>query len=454
MAQHHEFGGSRLPYLDDCRAFESRPSDDNESAQEGTELHDYAQKAVEAYMSKEIEKDKLCLHAQTAMRRDGYEEDQIEAVNFCLYEVQDILKNYNVVEIWTEEYLTIKEPNGKVVNFGSGDLILIVQAEKGKFAFLIDYKFGRVKVKPAPVNLQGHSYAVALMQMAEDVDHVVIKFLQPRIYYKTDVTIYRGEIADYYDKIITIIDQASMQERPRTPNKACAYCKHAGTCGALANVTAKASAGDDLPMPISFQSTELTQPEEIAKAWWCMKRIDDMRDALKGKVHELAEAGADLSFNYHEQYISFHVSTFPARRELGDAVLIHDALKDSLSAPQILSCCDLKISRLEELYGTVAVERYKKRRAQTEKLIKDTKELRKRAKAKNDGAGMAKADAELVRLNEDLRMLKENRVTKKSSKEQMYQTLEMEGLVSRSEVPVKRINMHVTDIATNALDID
>jgi hypothetical protein len=368
--------------------------------------------------------------------------------------VQEVLKAHNVIALWTEEYLTITEPNGTVVNFGSGDLAVICQGDGIKYAFMIDYKFGRVKVKPAPVNKQGHSYAVALLQMEPSLDHVIVKFLQPRIYYKTDVTIYRGEVAEYYDKIVTVIDEASMPDPPRTPNKACAYCAKSGACGALANVTALASRGEGLPTPPTFESTELTRGDEVAKAWWCMKRVDDMREALKDKVHEMHAAGEDLSFQHGDSYISFQVATFQARRELGNAVEIQQALDGHLSVPQILSCCDVKLTKLEAIYCSLAVEKYTKEYAEAKELLKTWKGLRKTAKKDNNGPALAQADLNLEVVETRIRFYKDNRVTKKSAKEQLIQILESEDLAPRGEVPVKRINMHVTDIATNTIDID
>jgi hypothetical protein len=454
--QHHTFGGSRLPYLDDCRAFESRGGGST-AATDGTEDHTICESALIAYTKGHIKLDEILNWSHGTMISLEYEEDRIECVLWALRHVVDAIIATKPYRIDLERRITIKEPSGNVVNFGSADVVLHFERhDKKKCALLFDYKYGRVKVKPAPMNLQGHSYSIGLLQEEPELHSATARFLQPRIYFDTEVTIDRDELADYYDRIIHVIDGASVKNPPQTPSKSCDYCKHAaeGTCSALANLTALIARGADMPVPPTFDAGMLTTPQDVAKAFWCIKRVESLQKPLRDRITELLKLEGAISFIHGETEVQFTIGYQRARREVGDAAHVFEILQGILSPQQIMSCADLRIGALEDIYASTKVEEYRLAVENLQAQLDRNKEDKKRAKASKDGAKLAQADYWINELTGQLRNLKELRVTKEEAKKTLTDLLESEGAVSRSDVSVPRVLMKLRSLNYNAIDVE
>jgi len=448
MSEHHEFGGSRLPYLEDCRGFVSKKGGST-AASEGTLLHDVCEGAMGMYVEKEVDLDGVIPWANMYMDNLALDDFQKEAVFWCLNRVVDSIRPLQVTEILLEEKLTTREPNGAIVNFGSADIIIKYLRSDDKICALMDdYKFGRVKVKPAPINLQGHSYATSIFQMDQQVQDMCVRFLQPRVGYDTYNFINREELPEYYDKVVTIIDESRMANPMLTPNKACAYCQRAedGTCVALANLSALAARGDTLPIPPTFDVDRLEEPTDVAKAYWCIKRVEAITDGLKSHATRLAAEGHDLSFIHGDHEVTFKLGWQSEKRELGDAALIAQELSNILTPQQVLGCCDLKISKIEELYCMYMVEQFQRDYAKAKEDLKGWKDYKKAAKKEKDGVTLAKCDQYIPELEARVASFKKNRVTKKSSKAALNFQLAAAGLIQQGDSKLPRLYMSTRSI--------
>jgi len=413
-------------------------------------LHEFCQEAVEHYAAGKCDAKGIYEFAQGRMIAADLNEEQMTSVNWCLHRVAETIESHHVTGVWTEEYVTIRQPDGGVVNFGSADLILFYNKGGKKYAILIDYKFGRVKVDPAPTNRQGHSYAIALLQSkdCQDVEAVTVRFLQPRIGYDTEAMVQRNEVPDYYDSIVQLIDDASMPNPPKTPCKACAYCKFAdeGSCEALANMTAIASRCEDLPMPPTFEEGLLEHPQDFAKAYWCMKKVEPYFYGIKKKCLELAEAGEDMSFMHNGEFVEFVVAYSKSKRELGNAGEIFEALEGTLSPEQLMACAEIRVTKLEDVYGNIKVDEYKESVTTVKAEIQHWKDVKKKAKKEKDSHNMAQADYHGDNCKEKMATLKEFRITKANSKESLEQILSAEGLITRSDAKIAKIIMKTKQI--------
>lgn len=211
--EHHGHGGSALARQEICpfsyKAEQSYENETNEHSERGTLLH----KACETSDLSEL----------------NYEDK--EQCIWAMERVVEIASNHNVVKAFKEKKLEIKNENGDVLNFGTADVLLIVEDEYGEQkVVVIDYKFGFAPVS-VKNNIQLQSYGVGACQEfgLTKCDYWII---QPALAYCACDSF--DDVNVPYQRIVNTILETEVENPKVNPDKeACKYCKHRLDCQAV-----------------------------------------------------------------------------------------------------------------------------------------------------------------------------------------------------------------------------
>ena len=118
--------------------------------------------------------------------------------------------------------------NENVLTYGTADLIL--QADDA--LYLVDYKFGKMRVDEPTENLQLRAYAAAALQKYKNYEVCKYIIIQPKQTYKWG-HLDKAQIGTVVDEVKNIINECNIYEasgkiRPHVDS--CVFCKHFGTC--------------------------------------------------------------------------------------------------------------------------------------------------------------------------------------------------------------------------------
>src|ERR1044071_5284863 len=173
--KHHQFGPSRMGYLDECAGFTSQAGT-NEAAEEGTFLHDLMDK-----MLQQVVKGRA---ATTAEQVEGWvskshelTDEQKDSLSFCCRKLDKFIAK-KPAQILCEIDVKVTRTNGNNLNHGFLDVLFIYSNGIG---ILVDFKFGYGAVPSAPRNLQGFNYSIGALQQFKDLQGIGICFIQPRL---------------------------------------------------------------------------------------------------------------------------------------------------------------------------------------------------------------------------------------------------------------------------------
>lgn len=159
---------------------------------------------------------------------DGLDEFDKSQCYWALEQVIDICSNYNIIEAYREKRVSIKDASGKVLSYGTADILLVVECGDGKRKIIvIDYKFGHSQVY-VKNNIQLQSYGVGGCQEFNATECIYWIVQPAREYCDCDSF---SDVNVPYKRICDIIE-ATEQENPlANPSKeACKYCKHRFNC--------------------------------------------------------------------------------------------------------------------------------------------------------------------------------------------------------------------------------
>lgn len=409
--QHHKYGMSKLNYLDACAGYTARGGT-SQAAEDGTRLHEIMDKVVAELQTCAVIKANAAL--RSVLENETISEDEEFYLESCCKELDYWLAK-PWVRIIREENVAILRPDGTELNNGYFDVAIFLSEEN---VVLFDWKFGWIPVPPAEGNLQGMGYSTAFLQKYPKLKTVGFVFVQPKLHKTTRAAYRREQLPEMYQRIRDVIARVENPEKTLRPGMYCDYCAVASTCTALLNPAAKAVAiHEGLPMPTTFTGLQINTPEEAARALYVLDRLEVLiqQSGLKERAKELARNnGGVLSSEVAPgQHVVVELRCRNAGRTVNSPALIADALKDVLTPEQVLSACDPKITRLEEIFADTLVTQ---RKAEADAVL---------------AAGGTKEQAKSIR------------ITKKQAREILSSTLHAEGLLSAPGGQVEYLKVRV-----------
>jgi hypothetical protein len=423
---HHKYGMSKLNALDACAGFTSR-NEVTEAAQDGTRKHDIMERIAQRLINRLKNKKKLSARQELSdLLESGdvfVDDDERTELEFCCDDIDEWLK-YKATDLLVEIKVTIRHPDGKELNHGYLDIVLIFD----DIAVLIDYKFGWIPVPPAEGNLQGMGYSTALFQEKPALKTIKVVFSQPRLNRRTKCTYKREQLFDMYSRIKGVIAKAEDPNKHLKINPYCDFCELNGKCAAhLRNAQALVVKHDNLPMGDLFTSLEITTPQQALAAYYIADRLEAIfkEAGVRDKVLEFARAnGGRLE---HEvapgQHLVVEVKEKKSPRSANSPLLIAETIAEEVGGIEqaqalVLSACDVSVTTLEDNFADLVVE---KRKAEAEQMGKEE--------------------------------AKEHRLTKKAAKEMLSDVLSSEGYVSRSDKKVEYLKLRVEKSITPAAQL-
>lgn len=199
----------RIAACPGSHAAESRlPERNSRDADEGTNLHDVMSGARD---------------------RKGLTSGQIWAVEFCERQDQALWLEHVAGLIWDErrEWASSAQLLDSIIT-GKPDRVIW----GGNLALVEDYKFGRIEVDHAEINLQLRAYAILAAQENRHHEAVTVAIIQPHATLENRVTVAqyaREDILQAKAELNDILVTASKADAPRRPGAHCRYCKALGT---------------------------------------------------------------------------------------------------------------------------------------------------------------------------------------------------------------------------------
>lgn len=158
-------------------------------------------------------------------------------------------------------------------------------------ASIRDYKMGFNLVDGPDVNLQAISYVVGTFLKYEDVDEVDFAFLLPRLDVVLQHTFKRSDLPELKLLLSTVANRVREQDgkvfSPDADN--CLYCGRKADCPALGAKMLQVVKGyneDNLPLPTQAHSSQITSPEEMARALNAATIAEKWADSVR--AHALA----------------------------------------------------------------------------------------------------------------------------------------------------------------------
>lgn len=447
--KHHKYGMSKLNAYRACAGY--LPNDTtNAAAEDGTRQHEIMD--VITVRVKE-NPGALMVPELDALRAEGntpMDDNDYAYLRFCCEKADFWLrKGGRAVVLHNEINVQVLNPDGTELNHGHLDLLIILP--DGKNAVLFDWKFGWIPVPEAEGNLQGMGYALGCFHKFAGLERIGVLFVQPKLGAQTVCPYSRENMHGMYRRIREVIDgslryAATQDIGALRPNPYCDYCQRAGSCPALVNAAQRALAvlpGDGaMALPPGFTLATVRTPEDIARALYIVDRLETLIEASKrdeNGIKGVRKMALDLAKanggTYSVEIAPGKCVVLEARqrkmpRSIEHPAVVAKALEGVLTPAEVLDCCDLSITKLENAFA----DKYTK--AQDAKAD-DHLETARRTAARltpthvKDFLAQAKAEA------------KEMRSTKKAAMAIMGNVLSAEGLITAAEGSVDYLKLRL-----------
>lgn len=356
---HHKWSMSKLNSLRACARYENQNTQ-SAASEEGTKLHKIAQDMIEKWVaSRQTTFSEFWLgNLDFVAQANDLKPEQKACLQMVFTDVEQFIDRAE--EIWTEEKMEIKNLDGSTLNYGTADLICL----GGRRATLVDFKFGRDPVKDVSENLQGQGYALALFQLRPDIDQIEVLFIQPRDLNSppNSGSFDRRDMGWIFTDIYRTIENAEDKSTPPFAGEHCVYCAKKGTCSAYLSLsTAVVKKYYDLPAIPTFHGTEISNPHDMAAAFWVVKQVEPIVKSVKAAAVEMAKQGHALEFEYCGKLHKYQLIQAEAARELTSIPLVYDIVKDVMDAELFIGCLSkCKVGDLEKFYAEARVAQEEK----------------------------------------------------------------------------------------------
>ena len=207
---------------------------------------------------------------------------------------------------------------------------------------IVDYKFGRLPVDPAAVNLQAKAYVLAAFDTYPFVETITFHFVHPRLAdHDSNHTFKREErdaICEEISKIVLAAEDPEVDPTPET--EACLYCKKRGTCPALLTEMVRYAHQMHLS-DIPDYNLDLTVPENRAKLFEILKLMSKAVGQAQDKLTEDHLNGNEIP--------GYELKFRKGARSIKDTIKAWETVKETVELADFLKSCKVKIGDLEEL---------------------------------------------------------------------------------------------------------
>ena len=360
---HHKLGPSKLGYIDQCAAFTSRDSSasDNTASEDGTFLHELMR-----LMLLEVVAGNYRTTGEQVFKwvveRNELTPEEIESLLYCCRRCDFYLaKSPSKIDI--EISVEVRKLDGSELNHGSLDVLFHYKNNTG---ILLDYKFGWVPVPAAKKNLQLKNYAAGCFQKYPLLAKIGGEMIQPKLFVTSGTVFSRENLPDILNELADVITRAEhVRANPAEAQKYmkvgpyCNYCAVSGSCTKLANTRALAvTRMNDLPTPPSFKGLELSNPADIALARYWVDMMEAGVEEIKARAFAAAEAnGGRIEHTLpNGEVIAYEIKERNCDRVLGNAVEIATAFKEVVTPEEILAAAKLSVGELEKIVSKAMVE--------------------------------------------------------------------------------------------------
>ena len=331
MSEHHNFSPSSLERLDLCSgSYEMNKLVDKSTIQESEYATDgkLKHKIVEMWeRRKEI---------------DGLSQEHIDCAERCI----EIMLLTASLDKWEREVrIETMGRDFEVLNYGTVDAVY----ESDDFVYAWDWKFGRSNVKDVCDNLQAINYVVGLIQKYDKP--VIFGIYQEPLNRQDTFTFNDDIIEQFYDRYYSIKTKClDTSKLVLTPNvQYCSYCDAMGICPMSKTV---------------LNNTELAKIEHTSELshdvlydyYTKWKIIEKIGNNLKNTIKFKLQKGEELD--------GFGLRNSSGNKFINDPQGAFDAINDNISVQELMSCTNLKITKLEEIFINNYIEN------STEKITK------------------------------------------------------------------------------------
>jgi hypothetical protein len=354
---HHQFGPSRLNYIDPevggCPGHLNR-SGTSAAAAEGSELHDVVEKVVREYVRQPRPGVSLI---DFATHRRTWDDEIDEVLRFVFATVSPMLSPG--VRVYLECKAQLRRDDGSEINYGYLDLFLVYPNNSAR---LVDYKFGMLPVHSAEENRQGWAYAAAMFQR-HAVHAIEVVFIQPRLKSVSRHIFARGQAAGMITHIDRVIQQARETGLQATvdpsgavgsmnPGAACEYCDRVSGCPAYLRKFGEVTQYlQGIPMPAQLNLDAIDTPAKAAIARHWVSFLELAVDGIKKKTLELARANQNevVAVLPDGREIRYQLVSRAVPRVIGNPVEVAEAVKDFVTPLQILGAAELSLGKTLEI---------------------------------------------------------------------------------------------------------
>ena len=365
--KHHPYSPSTLQSTEACPSYEGQQS---ETPHERTVAGTIAHGVVESGVDDNRLSDEDAAYAAECLdfvekRRELLEEARRKerwrlAVEFADGDIPDAYLTQAEDEVGKvqeikEAYWPVDEQH---TTAGYADHVLI--SWDGKYAEIIDYKFGRWYVESAHNNLQGIAYALGVFHRFSSVQRIKVLFKQPLLEHVSEAEFTRDAIPALYQRVVMIVERAKRARasgdfanaNPGVP--ICTFCKNIGRCPAVAklmiNVGQKfypAAVPEDITPSVLLNSRDtLTglQLAQIAGTWAKAYRTQATDRIIRGD--------ADLPPGHRLEQKS--------NREIVNMALFKQIAKEYLTPEQLDAISEVGFGKIETIIKDAAPRNHKK----------------------------------------------------------------------------------------------
>lgn len=241
-------------------------------------------------------------------------------------------------DVKKEERIWNSDPFLRDLTHGSPDLMAWAGDEH---LDIVDYKFGRIPVDHASVNLQAKAYVLAAFDTYPKVETITFHFVHPRLADRdSHHTFHRRERDFIRDEIFEIVYAAENEQYEATPEtEACLYCAKRGKCEAL--LTTMVRFYHDMHLgDIDTFNLDLSEPENRAKLFEIIK-------TLSKALPKVQEELTDMHLN-GDEIPGYELRFRKGARKITDSVKAYETVKDQVPLSEFLATCTVKMGDLEQ----------------------------------------------------------------------------------------------------------
>lgn len=331
VRKHHEYSPSSLQTLEACPAFKKLDTV-TEASERGTAQH-------EATETGDLSK---------------LTQDERAAVLHCF----DVLAEAKSRLPGCTDLMEIKVCVDDL-STSEGFLDRALISADGKYAEVLDWKFGFGEVEHASNNLQGMAYAIGVWRRYPSVETFRVRFITPRQATKeTEHTFTQAELNDAYQRIRSVVARAKEARSKRLLKSRLKYASPSTStcrfCGLYKDCTAATglltNVGKHMPVAFIDPATMLTteDPAELGRILDLLKYIDDFSKPVKNRISEMAKAGVTI-----DGYSLVSV----AEREVVDEQSCTQVMSDTLASVGVAPEDTMQVIRQSYRFSLASAER-------------------------------------------------------------------------------------------------